>query len=171
VNTSRRLRTAGTAATAAFLFLVATAGPAAAHLAIRLDIRAPEDGSKVGPHTDLVVYAQPTLAGVDHTTYRVIVDGKSLDPKTGRPTSDDTVTNIEVSTSVRTPLSLAPGTHHLAVEYRPDIDEPVRDVSIDFTVRATKSTRWADALIAGAVMVAVATFVAVRRVRRAHPDA
>jgi hypothetical protein len=38
-------------------------------------------------------------------------------------------------------------------------------------VRATKSTRWADALIAGAVMVAVATFVAVRRVRRAHPDA
>jgi hypothetical protein len=149
---------------------VTTAGPAAAHLAIRLDIRAPEDGSTVGPHTDLVVYAQPTLAGVDHTTYRVILDGKSIDPTTGRPTSNETVTNIEVSTSHRTPLSLAPGTHHLAVEYRPDIDEPVRDVSIDFTVRKTKSTRWADALIAGAVMVAVGTFVAVRRVRRAHPD-
>ena len=166
---ARRLVTAGTAATAALLFLVATAGPAAAHLAIRLDIRAPEDGSKIGPHSELVVYAQPTLAGVDHTTYRVILDGKSIDPVTGRPTSDDTTTNIEVSTSRRTPLNLTTGSHHLAIEYRPDIDEPVRDVSVDFTVRKAKSTRWADALIAGAVMVGVATLVAVRRVRRANP--
>jgi len=169
VSTARRIVTAGTAATAAFLFLLATAGPAAAHLAIRLDIRTPEDGAKVGPHFELEVYAQPTLAGVDHTTYRVIVDGRSIDPATGKPTSNDTVTNIEVSTSRRTPLTLSPGSHHLAVEYRPDIDEPVRDVSIDFTVRTNKSTRWADALIAGAVMIAVATFVAVRRVRRSHP--
>jgi hypothetical protein len=167
---ARRVITAGTAATAALLILMVTAGPAAAHLAIRLDIRAPEDGSKVGPRTELEVYAQPTLAGVDHTTYRVILDGKSIDPATGKPTSNDTVTNIEVSTSRRTPLVLTPGSHHLAVEYRPDIDEPVRDVSIDFTVRTTKSTRWADALIAGAVIVAAATFVAVRRVRRAHPE-
>lgn len=166
----RRVATGAAAVLAALSASVLTAPGASAHLAIRLDIRAPEDGAKVGPHSELVVYAQPTLAGVDHTSFRVILDGHSIDPATGKPTSDDTTTNIEVSTSRRTPLDLSPGTHRIAIEYRPDIDEPVRDVSVDFTVRPTKSTRWADALIAGAVMVVVATFVGVRRVRRAHPE-
>lgn len=166
----RRVATGGGALMAALAAFVLTAPAVSAHLAIRLDIRSPEDGGKVGPRTELVVYAQPTLAGVDHTTYRVILDGHAIDPATGKRTSDDVDTNIEVSTSKRTPLNLSPGKHHLAVEYRPDIDEPVRDVSVDFTVRTPKSNKWANALIAGAVMVIVATFVAVRRVRRAHPN-
>lgn len=167
----RRVALGGGAVLVTLVAAVLTAGPAAAHLAIRLDIRAPEEGSKVGTRSELEVYAQPTLAGVDHTTFRVIVDGKTVDANTGRPTSGDGTTNIAVMTTHRTPLNLAPGHHQVAVEYRPDIDEPVQQTKVDFQVRApAKSSKWADALIAGAVMIAVATFVAVRRVRRTHPQ-
>ncbi|MBV8958515.1 MAG: hypothetical protein JO087_07075 [Actinobacteria bacterium] len=167
----RRVLTGGGLVLLCLAAAVMAAAPASAHLAIRLDIRAPEDGSKVGPRVELEVFAQPTLAGVDHTEFRVIVDGDSVDANTGKRTSSDDTTTIAVSTTHRTPLNLAPGRHHVVVEYRPDIDEPVRQTAVDFQVRQpAKASKWTNALIAGAVMVIVATFVAVRRVRRAHPQ-
>lgn len=163
---ARRLLTAGIVAVACSVVLAA---PASAHLAIRLDIRSPEDGAKVGRHTELVIFAQPTLAGVDHTLFTVSLDGRPIDPVTGKAAAEDGQGTIAVSTTHRVPLDLTSGRHHVVVEYRPDIDEPPRQVSVDFEVRVGKSAPWANALIAAAVMVLVATFVAVRRVRRAHP--
>jgi hypothetical protein len=157
------------AGVAAAAYVVLTATPASAHLAIRLDIRDPGDGAKVGRHTSLVIFAQPTLAGVDHTTFSVMVDTRPIDPDTGKPVDHDKQGTIAVSTTRRIPLMLTAGRHHVTVEYRPDIDEPPRQVSVDVEVHPSKPARWANALIAAAVMVLVATVVAVRRVRRAHP--
>lgn len=50
---------------AGLLLIVATAVPAQAHVAIRLDVRTPRPGAIVPRTAHAVVFAQPTLGGVD----------------------------------------------------------------------------------------------------------
>jgi len=57
---------------------VSLASPAAGHVAIRVLITFPQPGERVGPHTELRVYAQPFLGGVDATTFTVELDGRPL---------------------------------------------------------------------------------------------
>ena len=96
-----------------------------AHVAISLLVLSPRQGETVPPDSDAVVLAQRTLGGVDQTTFRAELDGRPL----GSPV------DIPVGDSVTIPLrGLAPGPHRLEVGYRPDVDEPARSATVDFTV-------------------------------------
>lgn len=143
--------------------------PAIAHLAIRLDIRAPESRQRLGSDTDVIVFAQPTLAGVDHVSFTATLDGEALDPATGRSSSQPVPLDIRVSTSKRIPLrNLTPGAHRFTISYRPDTDEPTRETTVEFTVRRASDCALAcGAAIAGGPAVAVAVPVLlIRRQRR-----
>jgi hypothetical protein len=135
--------------------LVALSPPAAAHLAIRLDIRWPQPGSSVGRSTDALVFAQATLAGVDSVTFTPLLDGQPVGP----------TRLIRVSTEEHVALPmLAPGHHTFAVRYRPDVDEPVTITSVAFTVRRPGSHAGVIAAgVALALVVVVAGGVLVAR--------
>jgi len=110
--------------------------PVTAHLAIRLDIQAPQPDQHVGPDTEVVIFAQPTLAGVDHVAFTASLDGRPVEPTSGRLTPQPVSTEIRVSTSTRIPLrGPTPGNHRFAISYRPDTDEPMRQTPVDFVVR------------------------------------
>ncbi len=118
-----------------FAVIVSMVSPAAAHLAIRLDIRYPQPGAHVGHDVDVVVFAQPTLAGVAQTTYSATLDGHPLDPRTGRFVAQAEAPLIRANTDTRIPLRGLPrGPHELAIAYRPDADMPILHTSVAFTV-------------------------------------
>jgi len=115
--------------------VVSLASPAAAHLAIRVDIRAPEAGQRVGPNTDVVLFAQPMLAGVAHAAVSVYLDGHPINPATGSAASRALPVDIALLAQRRVPLRhLGVGSHTIAISYRPDVDEPVFRSSVSFVV-------------------------------------
>ena len=143
-----------------------SAAPAAAHLAIRLDIRAPQPGQHVGHDVDVVVFAQQTLAGVDQTSYSASLDGHPLDPASGRVIAQSQLSVIHVNAEVHIALrGLATGGHELAVSYRPDTDMPIFHTSVRFTVgpRRAPIALFGAAAIALAGLAAVVSFVVLRR--------
>lgn len=130
----RRLRGGLASLAAAVALVAAQAAPAAAHLAIRLDIRSPQPGQHVGRDVDVVLFAQPTLAGVAQTTYTVTVDGRTVDPAAGSFAPHATSAVIHVGTEARIPLrGLGRGGHVVTISYRPDADMAVVDTSVSFT--------------------------------------
>ena len=150
------IRRLGAGAGLVLVLLVGTAAPAVAHLAIRLDIHAPQEGARVGRRVDLVIFAQPTLAGVDHTTFTVALDARPLDPTTGRTTAVPVPAIIAVSTTRTVVLDhLTPGKHQATVTYRPDVDEPLTRTSVDFvtTSPGTPNDRWLALLVLVAAAV------------------
>lgn len=145
------MRGAAVAAALAVGLVILAGPPAAAHLAIRLDIVAPRPGARVHPTLDAIVFAQRTLAGVDAVTFVPLVDGAPIS------------SGIEISADaeVRVPLrALAPGSHTFAVRYRPDVDEPVATTSVAFVVDRPNQHH-AAAIVAAAVAVAVLVVTAV----------
>ena len=159
-----------TAATALALF----AGPAVAHLAIRVDIRAPQGGQRVGPNTDVVLRAQPMLAGVAHTAVTAYLDGHPINPANGAAASRAMPVDMTLLAQRRIPLRrLGVGTHTVTISYRPDVDEPVFRSSVSFVVVRNGFPRWALALVvlgAATVMALVAVRLR-RRSRRAEERA
>jgi hypothetical protein len=140
--------------------------PVAAHLAIRLDIQAPEPDQHVDPDTEVVIFAQPTLAGVDHAAFTASLDGRPVDPVSGRPTPQPVSTEIRVSASTRIPLhGLSSGNHRFTISYRPDTDEPIKQSTVDFVVRKRRVSRlpWVGL---GAAALAVGAALTVNRRRR-----
>lgn len=92
----------------------------------------PRQGEIVPRDSEAVVLAQRTLGGVDHTVFTAQLDGRRL----GSPV------DIPVGDSVTIPLrGLAPGPHRLEIRYRPDVDEPARSATVDFTVAGVGSAR------------------------------
>jgi hypothetical protein len=64
----------------ACLVVLLPAMPAGAHVAIRLDIMAPQANQTIGPVSELVVVARPMLLGVPETTFTATVDRRPVDP-------------------------------------------------------------------------------------------
>ena len=152
---------------AALVLWAGSALPASAHLAIRLDVRAPEAGQHVGTSTKAIVFAQAMLAGVDYVIFTTTIDGRPIDPASGAFAGRPAPSEIQVSTSREIPLrNLALGAHRLAVSYRPDVDEPTTETSVEFVVTSPRrrALPWVIATIAG---LAAATVLLVRRRRRA----
>lgn len=132
--TGRLARRALLAAVAFSVGLLA-APPALGHVAIQLHIERPARGARVGPDTELVVYAQPMLFGVPETTFVVELDGQPLDPRTGRPGPAPRPLRIRADRRVTVPLrGLAAGRHELTVRYRPDRDALPLEASVTFEV-------------------------------------
>jgi len=167
----RRFR-GGLASLAVALALVAAqASPVAAHLAIRLDIRSPQPGQQVGRDVDVVLFAQPTLAGVAQTTYTVSLDGRTVDPATGRLAPKATSAVIHVGSEARIPLrGLGRGGHVVMISYRPDADMPVVDTSVSFTAGGpgARTPLFSSTLpIAVVVVLGALVLLALRRHRSA----
>ncbi|HEX9549401.1 MAG TPA: hypothetical protein VF942_18815 [Acidimicrobiales bacterium] len=162
-----KLRRGFAALTVAVITLnVVVVAPAAAHLAIRVDIRYPQPDSHVGPDVTAVVFAQQTLAGVPQTTFSASLDGHPLDPATGRLVPQTETTVIRVGTETRIPLRrLAKGRHELAIAYRPDTDMPILHTAVNFTVGSGSSYR-SVAVVVLAVAMASVVALAVIGVRR-----
>jgi hypothetical protein len=126
------------------------AGRAEAHVAIRLLITSPGEGDRVGANFVAEVYAQPFLGGVDGTSFSVDLDGRPLDPGTGRHVSTPVETAIRVEETRSIQLhGLAEGPHTLMVTYRPDVDEPPEEASVTFIVERGSP------LLAGGVAAAI----------------
>jgi len=147
--------------------LVSHPSPASAHIVIRLDIRAPQPGALVGRDTDVVIYAQPMLAGVQETTFLVSLDGHSIDPVSGQRQPQPVPTVIRVLSAVRVPLrGLAAGPHLLTVSYQPDLHMLLMTASVSFRVGARGSHGALFLALGGVAGVAVLTaglFVLRRR--------
>lgn len=141
------------------------ARPAEAHVAIRLLITSPSEGDRVGAELVAEVFAQPFLGGVDGTTFSVDLDGRPLDPGTGRHVSTPVETPIRVEETKSIRLhGLAEGEHTLMVTYRPDVDEPPEEESVTFVVVGS-SPLLAGGIAAGAIVVAILGVWFLRRRR------
>jgi hypothetical protein len=128
----RRAAQAVAALTAAPLLVPLFAPLILAHVAISLLVLSPRQGETVQPDTGIVVLAQRTLGGVDHTVFTARLDGRPL----GEPV------DIPVGDRVTIPMrGLAPGHHRLEIDYRPDLDEPTRSATVDFEVAGAGSPR------------------------------
>jgi hypothetical protein len=144
------------------LVLLSTARPAEAHVAIRLLITSPGEGDRVRADPVVEVFAQPFLGGVDGTTFSVELDGRPLDPVTGRPASTPVETSIRVEETRSIRLhGLAEGEHTLTLTYRPDVDEPPREASVTFVVAGSSSL-----LVGGIAVGAIAAILGVLILRR-----
>ena len=168
----RSIRLAAAVAASVVAVVVLSAGPATAHIAILLEITQPQPGAQVGPDSDVVILAQRTLAGIDQVSYVGDLDGRPLDPATGRPTDTQTPWVIRAGQQQHITLHrLTAGLHRLSISYRPDTDEPVFHRSIDFTVIASTvhHRSWLPIEIGVAVVVAGAAMaVGLRRRAAAH---
>lgn len=132
--------------------------PARAHVAIRVLIISPNEGERVGPDTDVRLFAQPFLGGVDQTTFSVELDGGPLDPASGQPAAEAVEVPIRVEEARRIPLaSLAEGSHTLTVTYRPDLDEAPQQESVTFVVGSGGTSL---SLAVGGIAAAVVALVA-----------
>lgn len=144
------------------------AGPVRAHVAIILLVVAPEDGATLGPDTELVVRAQPALNGVEETSFTVTLDGRPLDPGTGRLADDTRPIPIRLHETERIPLrGLEPGPHRVTVTYRPDVDAAPRKETVVFSVTDPMSWVVPVASVAATVFLLGLTTAAfrLRRVR------
>jgi hypothetical protein len=157
------------AAAAAMLASVPTAS---AHVAIRLDLRAPRSGEHTGPDTDVVVFAQPMLAGRPEASFAMALDGAPVDALTGRPSSQSRPGMVTAGRTTTVRLhGLTSGPHRVTIEYRPDVDEPLSTASTSFPVTARERAP----LMAMAAAVAVAAALVAagaldgRRKHRARP--
>ncbi|MGH2573870.1 MAG: hypothetical protein ACRDGU_10410 [Actinomycetota bacterium] len=149
--TSRRLLALALVLVASLSF----ASPLEAHVAIRVLITFPRPGERVGAHTELRVFAQPFLGGVDTTTFTVDLDGRALDAA-GRPSNSTPPIPIRVEETKRIPLhGLAKGDHTLTLSYRPDTDEPIQRESVTFVVEGGGTNR----LLAGAAILGAALLI------------
>jgi hypothetical protein len=81
----------------AMLALLLASRPAAAHVAIRLDVMAPQANQTIGPDSELVVVARPMLLGVAEVSFTATVDSRPLDPATGRVTDQPVPVLIRVN--------------------------------------------------------------------------
>jgi hypothetical protein len=166
VGSPRRLA-AVALATLVTLALLLPAGPAAAHVAIRLDVMAPQANQTIGPDGELVIVARPMLLGIPEVTFTATVDGRPLDPATWRPADRPVPVPIRVNQTRRIPLrGLAPGNHVLAISYRPDTDAPTLATTVPVTVIAGQSRPARLALPAGLAVMLLAAAAAVMRRRR-----
>lgn len=107
----------------ATIIVVATlsaAAPAGAHIAIRLDIRSPRSGEHTGSDPQLVVFAQPMLAGRPDATFDVLVDGSPIDGGTGGRRGHHSPFTSPPAT--RPPSGCA--TSHLAATRSPSATDP-----------------------------------------------
>jgi len=152
-------------ATLLTLALLLPVRPATAHVAIRLDVMAPQANQTVGPDSELMVVARPMLLGIPEVTFIATVDGRPLDPATGHPADRPVPVPIRVNQTRRLPLrDLAPGRHVLAVSYRPDIDAPTLVTTVPVTVAAGQNRLARLVLPAGlAILLAAAAAAVVRR--------
>jgi hypothetical protein len=106
-----------------------------AHVAISLLVLSPRQGDTVAPDADAVILAQRTLGGVDHTDFTVRLDGEWVDGPNGP-------IGIRVGDSVTVSLPrMEPGPHRLEIDYRPDLDEPIRTATVDFEVAGAGTSR------------------------------
>lgn len=157
------------------LAILLPATPAGAHVAIRLDIMAPQANQAISPDSELVVVARPMLLGVPKTTFTATLDGRPVDPATGRVTDQPVPVLIRVNETKRIPLrGLPAGTHAVGVAYRPDRDAPVLHSSVPVVVRASRPARLLLSVVGVAVFVTVVLVVARRRGgfrRNAEPKA
>jgi hypothetical protein len=111
------------------------------------------------------VFAQPFLGGVDGTSFSVDLDGRPLDPGTGRHVSTPVESPIRVEETRSIQLhGLAEGEHTLMVTYRPDVDQPPEEVSVTFVVEGS-SPLLAGGIAAGAIVVAIVGVWFLRRRR------
>ncbi|MGH2683384.1 MAG: hypothetical protein ACRDIX_09155 [Actinomycetota bacterium] len=160
---ARRLAVAGVL----FALLMGSTAPAAAHIAIRLDIRAPQPGQRVPPDTSAVIFAQRMLGGRDRVDFTVTLDGRTLDPETGRVGGTGSPATIEVDQTLRIPLrSLATGSHALTVTYRPDTDAPILENSVEFVVGESSGAPFAVAAVGSIAVLALASMLLMHRRRR-----
>jgi hypothetical protein len=144
------------------LALLLPAGPAAAHVAIRLDVMAPQANQTIGPDSELVIVARPMLLDIPELTFTPTLDGRPLDPATGRPADRPVPLPIRVNQTRRIPLrGLAPGSHVLAISYRPDTDAPTLATTVPVTVTAGRSRLARLALPAGLAVLLLAAAAAV----------
>jgi hypothetical protein len=119
----------GLAATA-----TAMAAPdARAHVPIILVITSPQVGERVGTETELGVFAQAAIAGVEETSFTVDLDGRPLDPVSGLPAPVPVMVPIRVDQTKRIPVrDLADGEHTLTVTSQPHEGEPPQQGSVRF---------------------------------------
>lgn len=155
---------------ATLVTLTLPAGRAAAHVAIRLDVMAPQTNQTIGPNdSELVIVARPMLLGIPEVTFTATVDGRPLDPATGRPADRPVPVPIRVNQTKRIHLrGLAPGRQVLAISYRPDTDSPTLVTTVPVTLTADQSRLARLALPAGLAVLLVAVAVAVVLRRRTH---
>jgi hypothetical protein len=150
----------------AMLALLLASRPAAAHVAIRLDVMAPQANQTIGPDSELVVVARPMLLGVPEVSFTATVDSRPLDPATGRVTDQPVPVLIRVNETKRIPLrGLTPGSHAVGVTYKPDRDAPVLHSTVPVTVTPGQSRLARLAVPAGLAVVLVAAAAVVWRRR------
>jgi hypothetical protein len=146
------------------LAILLPATPARAHVAIRLDVMAPQANQTIGPDSELVVVARPMLLGVPEVSFTATVDGHPLDPATGRVTDQPVPVLIRVNETKRIPLrGLTPGSHAVGVTYKPDRDAPVLHSTVPVTVRQSRQDRLTLAAAALGALLAAVLVVARRR--------
>jgi hypothetical protein len=142
---------------------VADVSPAAAHVAIRLDIRSPAPDATVDSNVSVIVVAQPTLAGVDHVAFTAALDGRPVDPRTGRRVTETRPMKIPASSSRTIPLrNLPSGRHEITLRYRPDLDEQPSVASVRFTVRRAAGQGRLVGIVAGTATLLGAGAVGLR---------
>lgn len=105
------------------------------------------------------------LLGIPEVRFTATVDGRPLDPATGRPADRPVPVPIRANQTRRLPLrGLAPGRHVLAVSYRPDTDAPTLATTVPVTVTAGQN-RLACLVLPAGLAVLLAAVAAVRRRR------
>jgi hypothetical protein len=142
-----------------------------AHVAISMIVLSPRAGEVVPPDSEVVVFAQPTLGGVDGTTFTVAVDGRPLDPRTGGFAPRPVPVAVRVGERATVPMrDLPPGDHRLEITYQPDTDEPPHSLTVDFRVGAEPGPRSAAPKVAAIVvaLILLGGFLARRRTRLAE---
>ena len=159
-----RPRASAGAALLALLMVLYAPMPAAGHVAISLLTLKPREGERVHGDVDVEVYAQATLGGVPSTSFRLMLDGRSIDFTAGRPASESTEIAIHVGQTKRTTLrDVATGRHAITLVYKPDRDAPIVERTTTFSSDPTSSWRsWSIASIVALVVLALAG-VLVRR--------
>lgn len=150
--------------------------PARAHVPIILVITAPQMGERVGTDTELRVFAQAAIAGVEETSFTVDLDGRPLDPASGRPAAAPVEVIIRVDETKQIPVrGLSDGEHTLTVTARPHEGEAPQQGSVQIVSGARPVGGVIALAVVGVVVVAVLLTVGflVRRGRtgrRAAPD-
>ena len=145
---------------------------AVAHVGIVVVIRSPTDGQDVGGDLSIDVAAQPALAGVDHATFTAELDGRPVDPASGRITTESVPAVIRVGATTRISLrGLVLGEHRFLIRYRADTDEPATQTAVSFVVVPSNGTRrWLIATSGAALLAVGAGGVWLMRRHRAPPD-
>jgi hypothetical protein len=120
---------------AAVTATVVSTTPARAHVPIILVITSPQMGERVGEDTELHVFAQAAIAGVEETSFTVDLDGTPLDPASGRPAGAPVEVSIRVEETRRIPVrDLPDGEHTLTVTYATHEGEAPQQGSVQFVV-------------------------------------